>query len=166
MVTSVLLVLRSELRIRVVHCVWRLVGPSHIQHLDLLCVLIEVLRDLHATFVLDKALQLLYPCLFLEHIVLSFHRYLVECVKFLLQLDDCLISLVESAGQGNHDVSLLEEELLVPVDLGLTFLELVSLALYFTQLDFILLSDDTLLLLKSRSELRGVLDLFTSCKHL
>lgn len=83
-----------------------------------------------------------------------------------MQLDDCLITFIESRRQCNHNVPLLQEKLLVSVNLGLALLYLVSLPFDLVQLALVLLSDSFLLLLESCSELGCVFNLFATVEHL
>ena len=90
----------------------------------------------------------------------------VVSIELLLQLDNALISFIQSAGQGNHNVSLFEKQLLVAVNLCLAFFDSLALTLDFVQLCFILLSDAFLLFFQGRAELRSVFDHFTTRQNL
>ena len=63
----------------------------------------------------------------------------VVSVQFLLQLYDGLVPFIQTAGQRNHNVSLLEQQLLVPIHLSLLFLDLSALSLHLLKLDIVLL---------------------------
>ena len=97
--------------------------------------------------VLNILLQLVHSLLLLHDIVVRVECDLVICVQLFLQLDDGLISLVESTGQGYHDVSLLEQQLLVSINLSLPLLQLISLLLHLTQFHLVLLPYNLLLFL-------------------
>ena len=90
----------------------------------------------------------------------------IVCIKLFLELDDCLISLVQSRSQCYHDVSLLQKELLVSVDLGLLFLDLGALSLHLLEFKLVLLSDQLLLLFQEGAELRRLFDLLATYQHL
>lgn len=87
-------------------------------------------------------------------------------VKLFLQLNDCLVSLVEAAREGDHDISLLQQELLVAVHLGLALLDLGPLALNLIQFRLVLLPYTLLLLLERRPKLRSVFDLLSAGQNL
>ena len=67
-----------------------------------------ILRHLSATLILDKLGKLLDPVVLDFHALLSVSVDTVVSFQLFLQLDDSLISLIQSASQSNHDVSLLE----------------------------------------------------------
>lgn len=87
-------------------------------------------------------------------------------VQLFLQLDNSLIAFVEAGGERDHDISLLEQQLLVPVHLGLILFNLLPLALNVREFSFILFSDNALLGFERRSELGEVLDLLAADEHL
>ncbi len=87
-------------------------------------------------------------------------------VQLLLQLNDRLVAFIESRGKRNHDVPLLEQQLLVSVHLCLFFFDLRALPLHFLQFKLILLPDQFLFLLQERAKLRGLLDLLPADEHL
>ena len=90
----------------------------------------------------------------------------VVSVKLFLQLNDCLVSLVEATRECNHDISLLQQELLVAVHLGLPLLNLSPLALNLIQFRLVLLPYTLLLFLQRRPELRSVFDFLTAGQNL
>lgn len=61
--------------------------------------------------------------------LLEFCNPLVPCIYLSLKADDCLVPLVQTLGQGNHDVPLLQKKLLIPQHLH--FVLLLSRALSF-----------------------------------
>lgn len=134
--------------------------------LNRVLVLVGVERRLLPTVRRHELLQLLDAQLLGLHGLLQVLRNLVVCLQLLLQLDYGLVPLVEAARQRHHDLPLLEQQLLVPIQLGLALLELVALSLDLAELDLVFLADDSLLLLESGPELRGVLDHFTASQHL
>lgn len=83
---------------------------------------------------------------------------LVVSIQLLLQLDDSLVTLIQAAGQCNHDVTLFLKQTLVPVDLLLILFDLLTLSFDLRKFALVLLTNQTLLLLQSVAELRGVLD--------
>jgi hypothetical protein len=88
------------------------------------------------------------------------------CPKLFLQLDYGLITLVQPCCKCDHDVPLLEEELLVAIHLGLVFLYLLPLFLDVAQSSLVLLTNGPLLLLQSRLELWCVLYLLPANEQL
>lgn len=87
-------------------------------------------------------------------------------VQLFLKLDYSLIPLVESGSESDHDVPLLEQQLLVPVHLLLVLLQVHPFLLDFLQLRVVLLSDHPVLLLQSGTELGMVLNFLSSSQHL
>ena len=100
-------------------------------YLNRVRMLIWVRWYLPTTLLPDIALQLLDPQLFALNTRLSLKQNLVVSIQLLLQLNDILISFVKSRCQSNHDVSLLEQQLLISVNLGLSFFDLSPLSLDF-----------------------------------
>ena len=103
---------------------------------------------LHLACVSDELLELLDADKFLVDDLLGVLVDAVVGVELLLQLDDRLVTLVQPRGQGDHDVSLLKKQLLVPVDLGFLFFYLSPLTFHLLQLQLIFLPDQLLLLFK------------------
>ena len=66
------------------------------------------LWHLLATIVFDKLLELLYPVIFEFNVLLCLSVDAIVGIQFLLELDDCLVSFIETACKSNHDVSLLK----------------------------------------------------------
>ena len=125
-----------------------------------------VLWDMAAALLSYEGLQLLDPRLLRLDARLCLQGDPVVRIKFLLQLNDCLISFVQTTGQGNHDVSLFEQELFISVNLSLSFFDLGPLTLYLVQLCLIFLPDALLLLFERRPELRRVFNLLASRQNL
>lgn len=123
-------------------------------------------RWLHLALLFDEVLKLEHPRLFDFNDLLSVLMDSIIGVELLLKLDYGLVALIKSACQSDHDVSLLQQELLVSVDLGLVFLDLSPLALHVLELLLILLPDELLLLLEQGTELRGLLDFLAANEHL
>jgi len=69
----------------------------------------------------------------------------IVSIQFLLKLNDSLISLIQSGSQSNHNVSLLEKQLLVTIYLGFVFFDLGTLFLDFLELLLVFLTDEALL---------------------
>jgi len=90
----------------------------------------------------------------------------IVCIQFFLELDNCFITLVETGGQRDHDVSLFQQQLLVSVDLGLVFFDLNTLALNLAKFCIVFLPDLLLLLLKRNSKLLCLFNLLSSSEHL
>ena len=67
-----------------------------------------ILRYLSATLILDELGKLFDSIVLDLHALLSVSVDAIVGFQLFLQLDDSLISLVQSASQSNHDVSLLE----------------------------------------------------------
>ena len=67
-----------------------------------------VLGDVPAALLPDKLLELLYASLLALDAGFSLEGYPVVSIKFLLELDDSFIALVQPASQGNHDVTLFQ----------------------------------------------------------
>jgi len=86
-----------------------------------------------AALLADERLELLDPCLFALNTVFGLQGDPVVRVKLFLQLDDCLVSFIESRRESDHDVPLLEQKLFVSVDLGFSLFDLVSFAFYFVE---------------------------------
>ena len=61
------------------------------------------------TIVFDERLKLLYPEVFELNVLLGLPVDPIVGIEFLLQLDDGLISFVQSASKSDHDVPLLQE---------------------------------------------------------
>lgn len=87
-------------------------------------VLKWILRHVAAALLPDKSLKLLDPSLLLLNQCFCLHWDPIVCVKFLLQLYDCLVSLIKSRCQCNHNVSLLQQKLFISIDLGFSFFDL------------------------------------------
>lgn len=104
-------------------------------------------RRLSPAVLPNEVLQLGYPGVHVFNAELGLHGDAVISVKLLLQLNNGLISFVEARREGNHDVSLLQQQVLVPVHLGLPLFDLVPLSLDLVEFDLVFLSDEALLLL-------------------
>jgi hypothetical protein len=74
-----------------------------------------------ATFISYESLKLLDSSLFALYHRLGLQSYSIVGVKLFLKLDYGLISLIQSRCQRNHDVSLLKQKLLIPIDLRFSF---------------------------------------------
>ena len=114
----------------------------------------------------DGLLESVYPTGFPLGVLLVVLVLAVHCVEFLLQPDDGLVAFIEAGCQSDHDVPLLEQQLLVAVDLCLVLLNLLPLSLQLTQPPLVLLPYQPLPLLQGRLELRRVLDLLTTHQQL
>lgn len=90
-------------------------------------VLKWILRHVAAALFPNKSLKLLDPSLLVLNQCFCLHRDPVVCVKLLLQLYNCLVSLIQSRCQRNHNVSLLQQKLLISINLGFTFFNLSPL---------------------------------------
>ena len=64
-------------------------------------------------------------------------------------VEDGLISFIQSGREADHDVSLLQQEVLEFLCVYFLILKLLALPLQFIKFEFVLLSDDFLFLLKS-----------------
>lgn len=87
--------------------------------------------DLSVTFILDELLELFNSHIFKLYICLGLAIDAIIGFQLLLELNNGFISFIEPASQSNHDISLLEQELLVSINLLLVFLNLDSLLLNF-----------------------------------
>ena len=87
-------------------------------------------------------------------------------VQFLLKVNDRLVSLIESVSQGNHDVSLFDQKLLVAIYLGLVLFKHFSFSLNLFELLIVLISDGFLLLLEGLPELCSLFHFLSSVEHL
>lgn len=123
-------------------------------------------RNFSVALVLDESLQLFNAVILQFYVLFCFSVDSVICIKFFLQLYDSFVSLIEPRSKSNHDVSLLEEQLLVPVHLLLVLLYLDTFLLDLLHLLVEFFSQHPLLLFQGDSELGGVLDLFTTNEHL
>ena len=123
-------------------------------------------RGLHLAYFSNELLELLHAEYLLINDLLGVLVYPIVCVQFLLQLDYCLVPLVQPRSKRNHYVALFQKELLVPVNLGLLFLDLGAFSLHLLQLQLVLLPDQLLLLLQEGAELWRLLDLLTTNQHL
>mmetsp|Transcript_29520 Transcript_29520/g.28683 ORF Transcript_29520/g.28683 Transcript_29520/m.28683 type:complete len:232 (+) Transcript_29520:603-1298(+) len=121
-----------------------------------------VRRDFLPTLLPDESFQLLSPHLLQLNDLLSLPMDPIIRIQLLLQLYDSFISLVEPACECYHDISLLQEELLVPVYLGLVFLYLAPFFLDVLELQLVLLPDHPLLFLQGTPELWCILHLLPS----
>ena len=83
-------------------------------------------------------------------------------VQLLLQLDNRLVPLVQPRRQSNHNVSLLQQQLLVTIHLGFVLLDLLTLTLQLTQTTLVLLTNCTLLLFQGSLELGGIFNLLAT----
>ena len=119
-----------------------------------------------ATLVLDVLLELFYSHVFELDVGLCLPVDSIIGLKLLLELDDSLISFIESTSECNHDISLLQQQLLVPIHLLLVLLDLDALLLYLLHLFVEFHSHDTLFLFESISELREILNLLTTDEDL
>ena len=72
---------------------------------------------------------------------------LVNPVQFTLQVYDGLVPLVQSRRQPNHNVPLLQQQMLIPLHVHFVVLKLLTLTLKLVQLMLVLLPDSALLLL-------------------
>ena len=90
----------------------------------------------------------------------------VVCVELLLQLDDSFVALVKSCRESNHNVSLLNQKLLVTIYLSLILFDLITLTLDFLQSVLILLTNLALLFLKGNTKLRRFFYLLSADEHL
>ncbi len=88
------------------------------------------------------------------------------CVQLLLELDYCLVTLVQTSCESYHDISLFKQQLLVSVYLRFIFFNLLSFSFQLTKFSFILLSNNPLLLFQSAFELWGVFNFLTPNKQL
>ena len=83
-----------------------------------------------------------------------------------MQLDNGLVSLVQSGSKRDHNVALLQQQLFVSVDLRLALLDLVAFTFNLIQLGFVLLSDALLLFFERGSELRSVFNFLAAGEDL
>jgi hypothetical protein len=121
---------------------------------------------LPAALVLNVLLKLLYSHIFELDVCLCLPVDSIVGLKLLLKLDDCLISLIEPTSKSNHDISLLQQELLVPIYLLLVLLDLDTLLLDLLHLLVKFHSHDTLFLFEGISELREILYFLTTDEDL
>jgi len=127
---------------------------------------VGALRHLPAALFSDEGLQLVDPEVLDFHALLHVVVNAVVGLHLLLELDDSLVSLVQSGRKCDHDVSLFQKQVLVPVHLLLVFLDLKTF--FFDLLDFniVLLPDNSLSFFNGRSELRRVFNFLASNQHL
>ena len=123
-------------------------------------------RGLHLAYFSNKLLELLHAEYLLINDLLGVLVYPIVGVQLFLELDYCLVPLVQPRSKCDHYVSLLQKELFVPVDLGLLFLDLGALSLHLLQLQLVLLPDQLLLLFQQGAELWRLLDFLTTNQHL
>lgn len=86
-----------------------------------------ILWRVSPTLLSYECLELLDPGLLALNGRLSLKCDPIVRIEFFLELDDRFISLIKSRCESYHNVSLLQQELFVSVDLGLAFLNLVPL---------------------------------------
>ena len=134
--------------------------------LDVIWVLKGIRWRITTTLLRYECFELLNARLFRLNASLRLLYDPIVGFQLFLQLNYGLVPLVQPLSQRYHDVSLLQEELLVAINLGLPLLDLRPLFFDFVKLGFILLSNALLLLDESGSELRSVLDLLTSWQNL
>lgn len=136
----------------------------HYQRLSLLALPpFEVEVDVVAT---QQAFQFLDPLALMVQDVVHLLLDVVIRIQFLLQLENRIVSLVQSCSQRDHDVPLLQQELLVLVRLRLVLLDLLSLLLQLLKFLLVLLPDDLILLLQRTLELRSLFHFLSSNQHL
>ena len=87
-------------------------------------------------------------------------------VQLVLECHDLLVPLVQPLCQRDHDVSLLQQELFVPVDLGLLLLDRFPLLLQLRKALFVLAPNLVPLLLQGHPKGRGIFDVFSRLQHL
>ena len=126
----------------------------------------RILRGVTSTLLPYEGFKLLDSRLLTLNARLCLERDSVVSVKFLLQLYDGLITLIKTRGKRNHDVTLLQEQLLISVNLSFAFFDLVSFPFNLVQLGFILLPDPLLLLFERSPELGRVLNLLATWEDL
>ena len=90
----------------------------------------------------------------------------VISLELLLHGEDLLVALVQPLRQRDHDVPLLEEEVLVAVHLRLVLLHVLPLLLELPEPLLVLAADAPLLLLEEAAEGRHVLDLVAADQEL
>jgi len=161
----VLLVAQSHDLVERVHPLVRVCTTSRC-HTSIVAGRVSRAGGLHLAYLSYEFLELLHAEHLLINDLLGVLVNPIVCVQLLLELDDSLIPLVQPRSQCDHDVSLLQKELLVPVDLGLFFLDLGALSLHLLELQLVLLSDQLLLLFQEGAELWRLLDLLATYQHL
>lgn len=97
---------------------------------------------------------------------LDFTMDALECIKLLLQLNNGLIPLVEACRQRNHNVALLQKQLLVSVHLCFVLLDELPLSFNVLKLALVLLPNGFLPFFECRTELRGILYFLSASEHL
>lgn len=85
--------------------------------------------NLSVAVILYELLELFNSHIFKLYISLGLSIDAIIGFQLFLELNDGFISLIEPASQSNHDISLLQQELLVSINLLLVFLNLDSLLL-------------------------------------
>ena len=142
----------------------------HILHREFwLTILVESAnhgRQLTLALDCNVLLQLLDPVVFLVNKQLRFSIDSVIGVQLFLQLNNGFVSFIEPARKCNHYVSLLQQQLLVPIYLLLVFFNLDSLLFDFLHLLVVFLSNHSLLLFQCISELRSVFNFLATNQHL
>ena len=113
-------------------------------------------RYLPTAFVFNERLKLFDSVVFKLHALLSVSVDSVVCFEFFLELNDCFVSLVQSGSQSDHDVSLLEQKLLVAVNLLFVFFYLNTFLFDFLHFLIVLFAYHALSFFESVSKLRSV----------
>mmetsp|Transcript_1429 Transcript_1429/g.5627 ORF Transcript_1429/g.5627 Transcript_1429/m.5627 type:complete len:348 (-) Transcript_1429:1292-2335(-) len=87
-------------------------------------------------------------------------------VELVLKGHNLVVTLVEPLSEKDHDVPLLQQQLLVPVHLSFFFFHGLALLLKLMQLGVVLGADFLLVLLQGVAEGRGIRDSFSPSQHL
>lgn len=128
-------------------------------------ILINILRYLQ-TALSYIHLQMINPCFFNFHNVFTLFMNTIISIKLLLQLNYSLVSFIKSSCESYHNISLLQQQLLISIYLSFVFFDLLPLSLDVSEFRLIFLAYNALLCLESRAKLRQVLDLFSSDQYL
>ena len=122
--------------------------------------------NLLVAVILYELLELFNSHIFKLYICLSLTIDAIIGFQLLLELNNGFISLIEPASQSNHDISLLQQELLVSINLLFVFLNLDSLLLNFLHFFIEFHSHNSLFFLQGISKLRKIFNLFTTYQNL
>ena len=106
-------------------------------------------RNFLSTLVLYKLLKLFNSVVLQFDVLLCLSIDSIISIKLFLELNDGLISLIQPTGKRNHDIPLLNKDMLVSVYLLHVFFNLASLLLNFLNFFIILFPNQPLAFFKS-----------------
>ena len=116
--------------------------------------------------VLKKSLELLNAILTARAALAQPLTSAVKLGQLLLHRDDSFVPFIQSRGQPNHNVTLLEQQVFVPLDVNFVIFKLLPFSLELAQLPLVFLANQTLFLGQGCLELRRLFNGLATFKHL